>query len=212
MVKTRKTVKVITIDLDKCNGCRACEVACSSFHAEPRYSSNNPERARVRVMFDPVRDIYLPVFAGEYAKAECNGRSKYVINGKKYDECSFCGASCRSRGFFKEPDSRLPLKCDMCESDPTLEGPMCVQWCLNHALVYEEREEAAEAAEEAADELDLGLDSLVGKYGAEKLARALSRMLNRGRGGRAKLDSPIGDTAPMRTTRRSTPDAKKTQT
>ena len=33
-----------------------------------------------------------------------------------------------------------------------------------------------------------------------------------GRSGRAKLDSPIGDTAPRQTTRRSTHDAKKTET
>jgi Fe-S-cluster-containing dehydrogenase component len=38
----KKTVKTIKIDVDKCNGCRACEVICSAFHAEPKYSSNNP--------------------------------------------------------------------------------------------------------------------------------------------------------------------------
>jgi benzoyl-CoA reductase subunit BamC len=46
------------------------------------------------------------------------GRDKYTIDGKEYDECAFCRASCPSRDFFKEPDSGLPLKCDMCESDP----------------------------------------------------------------------------------------------
>jgi len=32
-----KTVKVIKVDLDKCIGCRACELACSAFHAKPRW-------------------------------------------------------------------------------------------------------------------------------------------------------------------------------
>jgi benzoyl-CoA reductase subunit BamC len=40
--KKKKIVKIIKVDLDKCNGCRACEVACSSFHSSPKYSSNNP--------------------------------------------------------------------------------------------------------------------------------------------------------------------------
>jgi benzoyl-CoA reductase subunit BamC len=137
--KKTKIVKTIRIDVDKCNGCRACEVICSSFHAIPRYSSNNPERARIRVIHYPLRDLYVPVYAGEYAAAECAARDRYTIDGKEYDECSFCRASCPSRDVFKEPDSGLPLKCDMCESDPSLAEPMCVQWCLADALVYEER-------------------------------------------------------------------------
>jgi NAD-dependent dihydropyrimidine dehydrogenase PreA subunit len=38
----KKVVKTIKVNLDKCNGCRACEMACSAFHAEPKYSSINP--------------------------------------------------------------------------------------------------------------------------------------------------------------------------
>jgi len=90
---TKKKVKVIKIDLDKCNGCRACEVICSAFHANPKYSSNNPARSRIRVYFDPLRNKYVPVYAGEYTPAECMGRDKYTINGKEYDECCFCRAS-----------------------------------------------------------------------------------------------------------------------
>ncbi len=117
---------------------------CSAFHATPQYSSNNPARARIQVISDRLKDIWLPIFAGEYAPAECMGRDKYVIDGKEYDECDFCRASCPSRDFFKEPDSGLPLKCDMCEDDPPLEKPMCVQKCLNDVLIYEEREEEVE--------------------------------------------------------------------
>ena len=107
----------------------------------------------------PCRDVYLPVYAGENAPAECMGRDKYVIDGKEYDECSFCRASCPSRDVFKEPDSGLPLKCDMCESDPPLSEPMCVQWCLNNALIYEEREEEVEE-EVKLDEMEIGLEAL----------------------------------------------------
>src|SRR3989304_1065499 len=126
MGKVKKKVKVIKIDVDKCNGCRACELICSAFHANPKYSSNNPERSRIRMVREPLRDVYLPVYAGEYAKAECMGRDKYVIDGKEYDECSFCRASCPSRDLFKEPDSGLPLKCDMWEKTPRHKRNPCV--------------------------------------------------------------------------------------
>lgn len=173
--KVKKKIKTIKVDVDKCNGCRACEVACSAFHAAPQYSSNNPARSRIRVIREPLRDIYVPVYAGENAKAECLGRDKYVIDGKEYEECAFCRASCPSRDLFKEPDSGLPLKCDMCESDPTLEKPLCVQWCLVDALTYEEREEEAEE-EVKPEEVEVGVEALVDKYGLEKVRDTFKRL------------------------------------
>ena len=173
--KIKKIVKEIKVDLDKCIGCRACEVACSAFHATPKYSSTNPARSRIRVMIDDLKDVYVPIRAGDYTPAECTGRNTYTINGKEYRECSFCGVSCPSRDYFKEPDSGLPLKCDMCESDPPLAEPMCVQWCLADALTYEEREEEVEEEEEQ-EELEIGLESLADKYGLEKIMDILARM------------------------------------
>lgn len=173
--KKKKIVKTIKVDVDKCNGCRACEVACSAFHAAPRYSSNNPARSRIRVIREPLKDIYVPVYAGENARAECMGRDKYVIDGKEYEECAFCRAACPSRDLFKEPDSGLPLKCDMCESDPELEKPLCVQWCLVDALTYEEREEEAEEEAKPGD-VEVGVESLVDQYGLEKVIDTVTRL------------------------------------
>jgi benzoyl-CoA reductase subunit BamC len=175
----KKIVKTIKIDVDKCNGCRACEVICSAYHAAPKYSSDNPARARIRVIRDPVADIYLPVFAGEYTAAECAGRDRYVIDGRTYDECAFCRASCPSRDFFKEPDSGLPLKCDLCESDPPLAQPKCVEWCLADALTYEEREVDAEELKAPAD-VDEGLESLAARHGWQALADAVARLSRKG--------------------------------
>jgi len=176
--KPTKIVKTIRIDVDKCNGCQGCEVICSAFHSLPQYSSNNPARSRIRVIRDPLADIYIPVYAGEYTGAECAGRDKYTIDGKEYEECAFCRASCPSRDIFKEPDSGLPLKCDMCESDPDLEEPMCVQWCLADALVYEEREVEADE-EPAPDELDEGLEALAHRHGRREVLDAAARLWNK---------------------------------
>ena len=136
----------------------------------------NPARARIRVVMDEVRDVYVPIRAGDYTPAECTGIHTYIINEKEYDECSFYSVSCPSRDLFKEPDSGLPLKCDMCESDPPLDEPMCVQWCLTDALTYEEREEEVDEEEEKREELEIGLESLANTYGLQKVIDTVARM------------------------------------
>lgn len=171
----KRIVKEIKVDLDKCIGCRACEMACSGFHAVPKFSSTNPARSRIRVIVEDRKDVYVPVRAGDYTPAECNGRNTYVINGKEYSECSFCTASCPARDLFKEPDSGLPLRCDMCADDPTLPVPMCVQVCRSDTLTYVEREE--ESREEVTyDEVESGLESLANRYGIDKVADLVARI------------------------------------
>ena len=175
MAKVRKIIKNIKVDADRCSGCRGCEIACSAFHAEPKYSSVNPARSRIRVITHRLQDIWLPVFAGEYTPTECAGRDIYTIDGKEYDECGFCRAACPSRDMFKEPDSGLPLKCDMCEGE---DEPLCVKWCLNDVLVYEEREiwVEEEMEKKKQEELDIGLESLADKFGLDQLKDAMARM------------------------------------
>lgn len=172
MSTEKKIVKTIKINADLCNGCRACEMICSAFHAEPKYSSNNPARSRVQVLRHPLEDIYIPVYAGESAGAECAGRDIYIIDGKEYEECAFCRSPCPSRADFKEPDSGLPLRCDMCEGE---EEPLCVKWCITDALVLEVREEEVEVVEEQ-EKLDIGLTSLIEKHGKQKVMDAVARM------------------------------------
>jgi len=170
-----KKVKRIKIDADLCNGCRACEMACSAFHAEPRYSSMNPEKSHIRVIYDIRRNLFVPVLAGPYAEAECAGRDLYVIDGKEYDECAFCRAACPSREVFHDPDSGLPLKCDMCEDEPPLEEPLCVQWCITDALTYEEWDEEEEE-EAKLDDIEVGLEMLANKHGMQKVRDTLARL------------------------------------
>ena len=176
----KKIVKEIKVDINKCTGCRSCELACSAFHAVPKYSSMNPARARIRVYMDEISDTYVPIRAGGYTQAECNGRNLYVIDGKEYSECAFCPAACPSRDYFKEPDSGLPLKCDMCEDIPPLDEPMCVQACKFDALTYEEREEVVatedDTVEDSQVQLKSAFDELVKKHGSKKVLEAFSRL------------------------------------
>ena len=172
MAKIKKKIRTITVDADKCNGCRSCEVICSAFHSTPKYSTVNTAKARIHVTTHRLKNIWLPVFAGDYTPADCSCRDRYVLDGKEYAECSFCRAACPSRDQFKEPDSGLPLKCDMCEGE---EKPLCVTWCLNDALIYEEREEEVKETDEL-EELEIGLASLADKYGLQKIMDTMARM------------------------------------
>jgi benzoyl-CoA reductase subunit BamC len=175
----KKIIKEIKVDIDKCTGCRSCEMACSAFHSVPRYSSLNPARSRIRVFIDEIKDQYVPIRAGDYTQAECNGRNLYVIDGKEYSECAFCPASCPSRDYFKEPDSGLPLKCDMCEDVPPLPEPMCVQACKFDALTYVEREEEIVEEEIVRGEMEIGIEALIKKYGAKSVRDAIARVTKR---------------------------------
>ncbi|MBW2368326.1 MAG: (4Fe-4S)-binding protein [Deltaproteobacteria bacterium] len=178
-----KIIKDIKVDIDKCTGCRSCEMACSAFHAIPKYSSLNPVKARIRVFMDEVRDLYVPIRAGDYTQAECNGRNLYIIDGKEYPECAFCPATCPSRNYFKEPGSGFPLKCDMCEDVPPLPEPMCVQACKFDALTYEEREEdvAEDQIQEIENqgELKIAFELLINKHGLKKVMNTFSRLSRR---------------------------------
>jgi len=176
-----RTVKEIRIDVEKCTGCRACEMACSAFHAKPRYSSINPARSRIRIVTDEINDEYVPVHAGNLTRSECDGRHVYQLHGKQYSECSFCRASCPSRDFFIEPDSGLPLKCDMCEDEPPLAEPLCVTVCQPGCLTYEVRQVETEVDEIAEREaMERGLEALVNQHGIEALIDNVKR-LSKGR-------------------------------
>ena len=170
----RKTVKKIKVNLDKCLGCRACEVACSGLHATPKHSSFNPARSRIRVITDLVNDVYVPVRGGDYAPAECSGRQTFTIKGKEYSECSFCSVSCPARNLFREPDNGLPLKCDMCES-ASLQVPLCVEVCRPGALTYEEIVVDAEG-ERAPGDVGIGVESLIRKHGYQKIRETVDRL------------------------------------
>jgi len=63
----------------------------------------------------------------------------------------------------------------MCEDLPPGEKPLCVQRCLNDALIYEEREEEVEE-EVKLEDVETGLESMVDKYGLQKIMDTVARM------------------------------------
>ena len=99
---------------------------------------------------------------------------------KRYSECSFCRAACPSRDYFIEPDSHLPLKCDMCEDEPALAQPLCVTVCQPGCLTYEVRQLQSQVDEiEEVQTMERGLESLVKEHGIEAVIENMKRLSKR---------------------------------
>lgn len=120
----------MTLDPGKCTGCRYCEAACSLKHYE---NIVNPKKSRIRIFIDEKNDLYFPVIAGPIIEEECTSKNTIIIEGKEYDTCDICRASCPSRPWFKEADTGVPLKCDFCGDPP---DPECVKVCPGGALTF----------------------------------------------------------------------------
>jgi benzoyl-CoA reductase subunit BamC len=124
--------KKIKIDQKKCSGCRQCEVVCSLKH----FQNVNTKKSRIRVFLDEDTNLYFPVISGPITEAECKSKDNVIIiDGKQYDSCALCRASCPSKMWFREPDTEIPLKCDFCGDPP---DPECVKVCASGALSTEE--------------------------------------------------------------------------
>jgi benzoyl-CoA reductase subunit BamC len=171
--KTKKRIKEIRFDMDKCNGCRSCEIVCSQIHASPKYSSVNPAKARIRVIIDEFADNYIAIRAGQYTEAECNARNSFTIRGREFGTCEFCPASCPSRDAFKDPESGLPFKCDGCEGEDT-DTPWCVRECHSGALTYVEKE--VEEEPKKTDELSVSVLTLLRRHGIEKVVDTIAKV------------------------------------
>jgi len=53
---------------------------------------------------------------------------------------------------------------------------MCVQACVFDALTYVEREEEEEEEEEKRDEVEIGIESLINKYGTKSVIDTIARL------------------------------------
>jgi benzoyl-CoA reductase subunit BamC len=66
----------------------------------------------------------------------------------------------------------------MCEDEPPLSEPMCVQACQQDALVYVEREELVEEQKPQVmlEEMEIVFEALVKKHGKKKVMDTFARL------------------------------------
>jgi len=124
--------KHLVLDLEKCTGCRICELACS-FYKHGRF---NPKMSAIRVHYN--YELYRA--EGFNACTQCGYCVSYcptgaigVVNGVviiNYSVCSGCLACVKACpiGALISVNGR-PFKCDLC-----LGSPQCVKYCARGAL------------------------------------------------------------------------------
>ena len=118
----------IRIDLDRCIGCRRCEIACSLNHY--KRSSINPKKSRIRAWIKG-NEMY-PIVADEFKLEECTAVKELMARDKAPGENSIFKFPFDKKTWFKEPDTAIILRCDLCGDPP---DPYCVKWCPCNAIV-----------------------------------------------------------------------------
>ena len=109
-------MKKIKIDIDKCTGCRTCEVICSLTN---NGGTINPRNSCIRVFKDDVEGVNLPLIARSKNQIEYVKAPTLTIDGKNCNVVQFWS-------LFKPSD----LECSFCTN--------CVKWCITGALTVEE--------------------------------------------------------------------------
>lgn len=143
----------ITVDADRCIGCRTCEIACAVSHSEGGADSLHGQAffsPRLRVVRSA--KITLPVLCRQCDNAPCanacpteaivwNDNSIQVIQNRCIG-CKSCAVACpfgamtviteSTDSTQSYPAKSEALKCDLCSHSET--GPACVRVCPTNAL------------------------------------------------------------------------------
>jgi len=133
---------VLDVDIEKCVGCRTCEVACSL----KNLGNSNPNRSRIRVIRYEKRGEfhnYVPMVCQQCSTPLCMeacpvkaiSRSPetdaMVVDEDTCVGCKVCSMACPIGGVSIDPVSHVAYKCDLCDGDPE-----CVKYCDVEAITY----------------------------------------------------------------------------
>lgn len=169
--------KVITIDPNRCTGCRVCELACSL----KKEGACSPLLSRVRVITVEKEGLDLPFLCLHCADAPCaifcpvmaisedEKTGAVVVNDDLCIGCGACIVACPFGVIFLDPQTKGKriLKCDLCNGEPD-----CVRFCESRALDFVRREKVSEGKCRKAAEL---YASILGGEEAKKKMRSAAK-------------------------------------
>jgi Fe-S-cluster-containing hydrogenase component 2 len=179
----KQVIRAISVDFDKCAGCRTCETACSAFNHKVEVGGEivdglgNPFYSNIKVHhFNPDVDIpstcaicpdppcidACPVAPDLETGRKALYRDEKLLTIKNDTErclgCGQCATACETlRGGVIRPndETNMPERiCSLCDGDP-----QCVKYCPYDALAYIEMPD------------DRGLKNLAPKKIAQRLIK-----------------------------------------
>ncbi len=150
----------LTVDPEKCTGCRLCEMACSMAH----HGILNPLRARIRVLRLADGRDHVPVVCQACEDAPCiktcpmNARIRTAGHAVVTDEdrcigCRACAYICPFGAPRVNPDDGKTLTCDLCAEEQG--PPWCVTACRDHGALrtVDPRQASAQKSRQRAEQV-----------------------------------------------------------
>ena len=138
----------VTVDPDKCVGCRICEYICSL----EKDNVFNPTRSRIRtIRIYPYTNASLTcrlcedapciIACPRKALTQSDENGTILINADKCNGCGWCIEACDFGAIALDPDKKVVMICDLCDG-----SPKCVEWCPEEALDLTSKDVLAQKA------------------------------------------------------------------
>jgi carbon-monoxide dehydrogenase iron sulfur subunit len=150
---------MIIIDVDKCNACKSCEIACAVEHSvskDLRQAIHEDPTPRPRVSVEKGLNFSVPLQCRQCANAPCialcptdalyrvDQDSPVLLDEEKCIGCNWCVLACPFGVIRLDDGRKVVLKCDQCfQRVQRGELPACVSACPTGALAFKVLEEVA---------------------------------------------------------------------
>jgi len=145
MSEGKKMQKALHINVDKCTGCKQCEMACSYV----KEGSFNPSKSRIRIFDFHEQGRFVPYTCTQCDEAWCqqacptNAITTNAMNGVKEVNdalcvgCKVCTIACPFGTVNYNASTGKVIKCDLCGGDPE-----CAKACPTQAIIFVDVEQA----------------------------------------------------------------------
>ena len=142
-------IKSLYYRVDRCLGCKSCEVACALAHSDvsdllKAVVEENLARPRKKILSSKGKDY--PVSCRHCKEPKCvdacmafaltyDAEKEMVVHDeKRCVGCWMCVMSCPYGAIRPDLKKKIPLRCDKCKDKPE---PVCLKACPTKAIIWE---------------------------------------------------------------------------